>query len=66
LDDDPLPKKFLAAWNNRNRKNGAPQLMMWNNNFAEMIDGILPLDKTLISINAPLREWLPLAKKESN
>jgi hypothetical protein len=64
-DYDSLPKKFLAAWINGSRKNGAPQLTC-NNNFAEVIDKILPPDKSLSSKNAPLREWLPLAKEESN
>lgn len=39
---------------------------MCNNNFAEMIDRILPPDKILSSKNAPLREWLSLAKEENN
>jgi hypothetical protein len=65
LEDDSLPKKFLAAWINGNRKNGAPQLTC-NNNFAETVDRILPPDKTLSSKSAPLREWLPLAKEENN
>jgi hypothetical protein len=64
LDDDSLPKKFLAAWINGNWKNGAPQLTC-NNNFAETIDRILPPHKTLSSKNAPLMEWLSLAKEEN-
>jgi hypothetical protein len=39
---------------------------MCNNNFVEVIDRILTLDKALSSKTAPLREWFPLAKEESN
>ena len=35
-DNDALPKKFLAAWINKSKKSGAPQLTC-NNNFAESI-----------------------------
>jgi hypothetical protein len=64
-EENSLPKKNLAAWISGSRKNGAPQLTC-NNNFAEVISKILPSDKSLTSKTAPLREWLPLAKDESN
>ena len=64
-EENSLPKKFLAAWISGSQKNGAPQLTC-NNNFAEVISKILPSDKSLTSKTAPLREWLPLAKDESN
>jgi hypothetical protein len=63
-DQDSLAKKILAAWINRSQKNGTPQLTC-NNNFAEVIDKILPQDKTLSSMNVLLREWILLAKEES-
>jgi hypothetical protein len=65
LNSDSLPKKFLAAWISGSRKNGAPQLTC-NNNFTEAINKILPLDKSLSSGTAPLKEWLPLAIDERN
>jgi hypothetical protein len=37
-----------------------------NINFAEVIDTILTPDKTLSSRNAPLKEWILLAKEESS
>jgi hypothetical protein len=37
-----------------------------NNNFAEAIEKILPLDKSLSSGKAPLNEWLPLARDKRN
>ena len=40
-DHESLPKKFLTAWINGSRKNGAPQLSC-NNNFADAIHKILP------------------------
>ncbi len=64
-DDSTLPKKFLAAWINRARKEGAPQLTC-NNSFAKTICNILPSGTTLSSKNAPLKEWLPVAKCEKN
>ena len=65
LNSDSLPKKFLTAWISGSRKNGAPQLTC-NNNFAEAIDKILPLDKSLSCGTAPLKEWLPLARDKRN
>jgi hypothetical protein len=49
------PKKFLAAWMNRSRKNGAPQLTC-NNNYAKVIGQILPEDQPLSNDQAPLRD----------
>jgi hypothetical protein len=40
-DQESLPKKFLTAWINGSRRNGAPQLTC-NNNFADAISKILP------------------------
>ncbi len=60
-----LPKKFLAAWINKPQKNGALQLTC-NNNFAKVISGILPSDQALSNKNAPLKEWLPIAKNEKS
>jgi hypothetical protein len=37
-----LPQKLLAAWINKSRKEGAPQLTC-NNNFAKAISNIFPL-----------------------
>jgi hypothetical protein len=62
-DHESLPKKFITAWINGSRKNGAPQLSC-NNNFADAIHKILP-PETLSNRNAPLREWIALAKEES-
>jgi hypothetical protein len=62
-DHESLPKKFLTAWINGSLKNGAPQLSC-NNNFADAIHKILP-PEILSNRNAPLREWLALAKEES-
>jgi hypothetical protein len=64
-DDRALPKKFLAAWINKPRKNGAPQLT-YNSNFARAINGILPQEQTLSNCSTPLKEWLPLAKNEKS
>ncbi len=64
-DDSTLPKKFLAAWINKARKEGAPQLTC-NNSFAKTICNILPSGTALSSKNAPLKEWLPVAKSEKN
>ncbi len=61
-DHESLPKKFLTAWINGSRKNGAPQLSC-NNNFADAIHKILP-PEILSNRNAPLREWIALAKEE--
>jgi hypothetical protein len=47
------------------RKEGAPQLTC-NNSFAKTIYNILPSGTTLSSKNAPLKEWLPVAKCEKN
>jgi hypothetical protein len=60
--DCSLPKKFLTAWINKPRKNGAPQYTC-NDNFVKAINDILPCNLNL-SRNAPLKEWLPLAKNE--
>jgi hypothetical protein len=65
LNDSTLPKKLLAAWINKPRIEGAPQLTC-NNNFVRAINNILPSDHTLSNGNAPLKEWLPLAKNEKN
>jgi hypothetical protein len=46
---------------NRSRKNGAPQLTC-NNNYAKVIAQILPEDQPLSNSQAPLKDWLPLAK----
>ncbi len=59
LNDDNLPKKFLAAWINGKRKNGAPQITC-NNNSARAIDTILSKDKTLSNNQALLKKWGPL------
>ena len=59
-----LPKKFLTAWINKKRKNGAPQLTC-NNNFTSTIQRILPTKKKLSSKQAHLREWYPLAKDQA-
>jgi hypothetical protein len=60
--DCSLPKKYLAAWINKFRKNGAPQHTC-NKNFVKAINDILPCNINLSS-NAPLKEWLPLAKNK--
>jgi hypothetical protein len=64
-DNSTLPKKFLVDWNNKARKEGAPQLTC-NNSFAKTIYHILPSGTALSSRNAPLKEWLPVAKIEKN
>ncbi len=63
--DVTLPKKFLAAWINKARKCGAPQLTC-NNNFTRAIKDILPTTCALSSDSAPLKEWLPIAKDETS
>ena len=63
-DDINLPKKFLTAWINKKRKNGAPQLTC-NNNFASTIQKILPTEMKLSNKQAHLREWYPLAKDQA-
>jgi len=65
LDNDAYQKKFLAAWINTKRKTGAPQLTC-NNNFADTIQKILPPEKPLSSKQAPLCEWIKLAKDETS
>ncbi len=65
LNNNSLPKNFLAACISGSWKNGAHKLTC-NNNFAETINKIVPLDKTLSSKNVPLGEWFPLAKEENN
>ena len=60
------PKKNLAAWINGKRKNGAPQLTCNNNYFVNSIQKIIPPEKILSNKQALLREWIPLAKDESN
>lgn len=62
--DCSLPKKYLAGWINKPRKNGAPQHTC-NNNFVKAINDILPCNINLSS-NAPLKEWLPLAKNKKS
>jgi len=62
---EAFPKKFLAAWICGKRKNGHPQLTC-NNNYARVIEAILPADKTLTNKQALLKEWLPLATDESS
>ena len=47
------------------RKNGHPQLTC-NNNYAKVIEKIMPNNKPLSNKQAPLKEWLPLAVDESN
>ena len=64
-DNDAFPKKFLAAWINKSKKSGAPQLTC-NNNFAESIQKILAPEKPLSSKQAPLCEWIHLAKDEAS
>jgi hypothetical protein len=64
-NNNTFPRKFLAAWVNASRKNGAPQLTC-NNNFAVTIDLLLKKSKPLSSKQAPLKEWIPLAKDEAN
>jgi hypothetical protein len=62
--DTILPKKFLAAWINKGRKTGGPQVTC-NNNFAKVIKNILPAECTLTNSNAPIKECPPhLAKDE--
>ena len=61
---ESYPIKFLTAWIHGKRKNGAPQLTC-NNNFAKVIEKILPPDKPLLNKQGLLKEWLPLAKNES-
>jgi hypothetical protein len=63
-DYSNLPKKILAAWKNKPRKSGAPQLTC-NNNFVKAINDIFPHD-LILSSNAPFKEWLPIAKNEKN
>jgi len=46
---------------NKSRKIGAPQLTC-NNNFARVIAQILPKHLLLSNDQAPLKEWIPLAK----
>ncbi len=58
------PRKFLATWENAKRKNGAPQLTC-NNNFASKIELMLKKSNSLSSKQAPLKEWIPLAKDET-
>jgi hypothetical protein len=65
LNEAAYPKKFLAAWINKSRKNGAPQLTC-NNNFARVIAQILPKDCLLSNSQAPLRDWIPLARNPVN
>jgi hypothetical protein len=60
--DDTFPKKFLAARINKRKKNGAPQLTC-NNNYAKTM--LLRECQPLSSRQAPLKEWLPIAKEES-
>ena len=62
-NNNTYPKKFLEAWITGKRKNGAPQLTC-NNNFANSIKKILP--KLLSNKQALLREWIPLAKDQTN
>ena len=64
-NNESLPKKFLAAWIQGSRKNGAPQLSC-NNNFAEAVNKILAPHKTLSSKSALLKEWIPLARDANN
>ena len=65
IDDSFYPKKFLAAWIIGKRKSGAPQFTC-NNNFADSIQKILPLEKALLNEQALLWEWIPLAKDKSS
>jgi hypothetical protein len=64
-DDSTLPKKFLRAWINRARKEGALKLTC-NNSFAKMISNILPSSLALSNRSALLKEWPPVAKIEKN
>ncbi len=57
------PKTFLAAWVNTKRINGAPQLSC-NNNFVKTIELMLQKSHPLSTKQAPLKEWVPLAKDE--
>ncbi len=50
---------------NASRKNGAPQLTC-NNNFAVTIDLLLKKSKPLSSKQAPLKEWILLAKDKAD
>ena len=63
-DASTYPKKFLAAWINDSKKPGAPQLTC-NNNFVNALKKILPAD-VIISKQAPLCEWIPLAHDKNN
>jgi hypothetical protein len=63
-DDTTLPKKFLVAWINKAQKIG-PQHTC-NNHFAKVINEILPPTCALSNNNAPLKDWLPIAKDEAN
>ncbi len=63
--DSTLTKKFLAAWINKARKEGALQHTC-NNNFAKPISTILPSGLALSNRNGPLKERLPGAKIEKN
>ena len=56
-------QKILAPWINKCKKSGASQLIC-NNNFAESIQKILAPEKPLSSKQAPLCEWIHLAKDE--
>ncbi len=64
-DNNTYPRKFLAAWINTRRKNGAPQLTC-NNNFAKTIELILQESNPLSSNQALLKEWVPIAKDETD
>ncbi len=64
-NETTFPKKFLAAWINKSRKNGAPQLTC-NNNYAKVIAQILPKNCPLSNNQAPLKEWIPLARNATN
>jgi hypothetical protein len=54
--NNTYPRKFLAAWINRSRKTGAPQLTC-NNNVATTIELVFQKFNPLSSKQAPLKEW---------
>ena len=56
-------KKFLAAWINKSKQPGAPQLTC-NNNFANALKKIIPNSIILLE-QAPLCQWASIAKEEN-
>ena len=58
-------EKILAAWIIGKRKSRAPQFTC-NNNFANSIKKVLPIEKATINKQALFREWMPLAKDQAS